>query len=207
MVYTELTIVIGAVVSFEDLKNIFEVEDPYELDSIHDELNDKMELLSFNCCSKSANKLFIIGYTLHTYYRNYVRCEDCGERTVCDKCIGHTNNGYYDVQSILDGPTEVPIRNVCFNCFADNCVDMKARSETVQIVDNRYVFANGDEKHANDDALACKVCNNKFEGYKNPTDTLKQNYKYQIISKFLNTNNVESEPKLYYLVNDCLSCT
>lgn len=208
MVYTQLHIVVGSVLTYADLERIFDIEDPYAINDI--DLDAPMEIFPFSCCSDSATKLFIIGYKLHTYYRNHIRCDDCGEHTVCNKCIGHTNNGYYDVKTILNEPTEVNIRNVCVECWADNKRDMGARLETAPIVNHRFqsVDVDVDVADANHEELNCIVCNIKPYGFRSPMDNLMfHEWRYNSVAKFIAKNNLKTDIKLYYMINDCLSCT
>lgn len=44
----------------------------------------------------------------------------CGPYTVCDECLGTTNNGQYDIVDIFDNVIEVNPDFVCHNCGNDN---------------------------------------------------------------------------------------
>ncbi len=203
MVYTQLYIVLGAEISFKDMKKFFGIKHHDEVYDIV--LGSDMEIFKFKCCSKISKKKYIIGFKMHTYYRNFIKCEECDEYTVCDKCIGHTNNGYYDVVKILNELTEINSRHVCLRCYADNRIDLGARITTAKIIGNRF-----QDDNTNDDELKlnCKVCNSKPSGFRCPTDNLKfHEYKYRHVSKFLETNKITKDIKLYYMINDCLSCT
>ena len=120
--------------------------------------------------------------------------------------FGHTNNGYYDVRTILNEPIEVNIRNVCLCCYADNRIDMGARHQTAKIVNHTFQCA--DEAETDINKLKCKVCNSESFGYRCPTDHLQfHEYKYSLVTNFLKNNKIDSDIKLYYMIDDCLSCT
>ena len=80
--------------------------------------NKNINLYRFPCCSYLNGELFIIGMEMHKYYRSPIRCNDCETYSVCDRCIGHTNNGYYDVNSIFENPTEVDIKKCMSMVFS-----------------------------------------------------------------------------------------
>ena len=204
MVYRKLEIVLGAVVSYGQLKEIFNVTDPYDIPNhIYNKrwYENSIRILTFPCCSDSAQKLFIVGFVMHKYYRKYSECDNCAEYTCCDDCFGKTNNGHYDIDKIFNSPTEVNIRHVCLRCYDDNRVDLMAPSITT---DYKTYCADANKSLE----LACKTCNLKHETWRTPTDYLKfHEHRYGIVSKFLKTNDIESDIKLYYMIDDCTSCT
>ncbi len=52
---------------------------------------------------------FIVGIEMHKYWRYGIRCDQCEKYSCCDRCIGNTNNGYYDVTAMVTSPVEVDI--------------------------------------------------------------------------------------------------
>jgi hypothetical protein len=142
MVYTELYIVAGilfskdqiiqalkvAKVNFDenDEDSLLELKDIFYENLIrpHEQYGAKavgpnLRIFGFPCCSDSLNKFYILGYVIHTYYRRHVQCKDCGEHSVCDLCIGETNNGWYDVDTIANKPSHVPADRMCCFCGSD----------------------------------------------------------------------------------------
>lgn len=207
MVYKKLELVIGLVLTYQDVMKIFNLTHLDELYSFEFQLPHEMQLYHFRCCSESNEKLFIIGYTKHTYYRKYIRCTDCPQYCVCSKCIGFTNNGHYDVQQILDGPTKVNIRNICLECFADNRIDMGARLETLPVVNHRFIRPT-DEKYIENPK--CTTCNSQIKlksSFRSPKDQLCFDGGYNRLSKFAKKHCIDQEPQMYYMIDDCCSCT
>ena len=209
MVYFTLKVVLGVVLTKDELKMIigeqfFDENYCYDFNDFKiDGLPKKIELFRFPCCSDSAKKLFILGHTMHTYYRKYIRCDQCPEYCVCDTCIGNTNNGYYNVREILSNPTEVNIRNVCLYCYSDNKLDLGGPITTCTIINDRF------QKPISEDLrIKCSTCNNLPNEFRCPSDFLKWcNHNCSQISKFLNNYKINKEVKLYYSLDDCLSCT
>ena len=214
MVYTQVEIILGVVIMLDDLKKIImkEVDDNKLIDELMDycreygvkEFPRNSQLYDYRCCSKSKGKLFILGYPIHTYYRKKIRCSNCEEYSVCNDCIGQTNNGYYDVEKILDGPNEVNIRNVCLYCYADNKQDLNAPLKTC-FVENGIFLKNDYDKSVR---IKCSTCNCVQNEHRSPTDFLKfREYRWNILCKFLKRFNINKDVKLYYMLDDCLSCT
>jgi len=200
MVYTKLFIVVGVIVSKSEIKSMLKITNTDDIPYYY--IHDDIEIFRFQCCSDSSNKKFLIGIKLHTYYRKYINCNNCGANSVCDKCIGYTNNGYYDVQTILNQPTKVNIRNVCMNCYADTKHDLGSREQTCEIVNNLFID-DGEDAYKR----KCKVCNCTPSGYRSPEDTLEFHCsEYSRVKKYVK-NSINRTPKLYYMIDDCLSCT
>lgn len=134
MVYIKLLIINGCVVTQEDVKKYLSnyIDDVSQIDDfdVYDQFSkiykentvhyDRRKLFYFPCCSESGNNKFIFGEVVHIYYRKYVRCEKCPEYAVCDYCIGVTNNGHYDIDSIFNKPVQVELSHLCSTCFHDN---------------------------------------------------------------------------------------
>lgn len=198
MVYFILDIILGVAVTREEIETICDVDDSgFVEDSVLDTLlcRKDVEVCQFSCCSKSNGKLYLIGIRMHRYYRKSTRCENCPNYCVCDTCIGQTNNGHYDVEAILDGPTEANLRHVCLHCFADNREDLGAPKE-----DSSAVGPQG---------MPCKTCGLKPDDRFTPTKKLTRLHYHEqlkaLFKKYEVTKN--KEIKFYYMVDDCLSCT
>lgn len=182
MVFTELQIVRGYVVSVETILKFLEgydidtsSEDLY-YDVVHffnKEFSGKLglELLFFPCCSKNGGKMYYLGRIVRKYKRVLHKCDNCKKYTVCDNCIGSTTNGFYDVSKILDEPVKVDQRNICMFCFHDHRY-------------SNFVF--------------CTECDEKE---KTPRET--DSTPSPLLEKLVG----DTESSFYYRLNDCLSCT
>lgn len=142
-----------------------------------DNKKERPHLFQFPCCSENKDKLFLIGYNLHTYYRRCVHCRDCQEYTVCDKCIGETSGGWYDVGKILDGPVIVARDKMCLACNSDQ-MDAHKR---------------------------CRCCfrNAPKDDYK----TYYEENLIRFATEVLKMTPETCTPAYYYMLDDCLSCT
>ncbi len=213
MVYTTVKIVLGVIITENELSKLLELESnddiiEYDVESMFNgDIGDAYgtKLYPFPCCSNFAGKLFIVGKKVNKYYRKPIRCDDCPKYCVCDRCIGHTNNGYYDVISMLNGPTEVNIRHMCLRCFHDNLEDLNGPLKTANLVDNCFVSTDYDQclrKH-------CSVCNDMPNEYRCPQDSMEffRKKKYEKLKAFVSDNGYQKEIKFYYVIDDCLSCS
>ena len=213
MVYTTLKVVLGFVINKAELLELLEMkgEDDnlreYDIVKLFDDLDygKNINLYRFPCCSESSNELFIIGIERHKYYRQPVRCHDCQQYTVCDRCIGHTNNGYYDVCAIFQRPIEVNVRHVCPWCFHDNKQDLNGPQTTSPIVDRR--FQPNDYNHS--DSKQCNVCSGRPGEFRCPKDHMKFHHSgyYNKLNSIQEDFDWKKSIELYYILNDCLSCT
>lgn len=73
-------------------------------------------------CSGLQNK-FILGTLVKSYHRLKIKCDECEKYTSCDKCLGMTENGYYDVETISENVVQLPNECVCFACGNDKKCD------------------------------------------------------------------------------------
>lgn len=219
MVFTTLDLVLGFTTSKEELIKLLNLPQGAELDEYF--LTDILQNLfkdrsggrsqiavhQFVCCSKSQGEIYVVGFPLHKYYRQVTHCEKCpGPRTVCDDCIGMTNNGHYDIQDIADGPVKGNIRHICLNCFHDNKRDLMSPQETCKIVENRYVPDSNvyDEKSR----LKCTVCGILPSEFLKPEDHLEKFVgQYSSVKKILTKCGLRKDIAFYYIIDDCLSCT
>lgn len=142
-----------------------------------------IDLYRFQCCSELNESSCIIGTTVHTYYRKYIKCDKCTDYTCCDTCIGETNNGYYDVDTILNKLVECDPIRLCPTCFADNKSPFLPK-------------------------MKCTVCNRKWYEI-NPA----HNEIYVAVMNDcrslvgLKKDDPVEIPKFYFMLDDCVSCT
>lgn len=213
MVYMKLKLIMGVVVSREELAKILNIEvdeDPLDDSSIlATTLAEKqVKIYNFPCCSPANGKQYLIGIHLHTYYRKHgVRCGNCPTHGlwVCNTCLGTTNNGVYDVDAIHKGPVEANLRHLCLQCFSDNRKDLQAPQEDLPVIDNQV---QGDPD--NPAILPCETCGIKPDWRFCPQTSLKKwGPNYEQLKMVFKLHNVplDREIKFYYMVDDCLSCT
>ena len=133
-------IVNGIVLTREQIEKLIEIgEDDDVMDKFYDELIDGfgcqavlrghpgLRLFSFPCCSENNGKLFILGYEVNSFPRLRMTCKKCEEHSLCDKCIGETTNGFYEVEKILQEPVQVPPEKMCRSCNADRVQNGRCR--------------------------------------------------------------------------------
>lgn len=77
---------------------------------------DKLDKCCHNPAPGVDTPLFMVGLPLKSYYRVKVKCADCGVHTVCDKCLGTTENGFYDLVRISKELVSLPEDDICANC-------------------------------------------------------------------------------------------
>ena len=127
MVYTIVLIVGGIKLNRNEVQTYFDVDEYGYVDD--DVLEGKIKLYSFPCCSKLQGQTYILGQKIQKYHRKIKECGQpfddgsyiCGEkRIVCDKCLGETTNGPYDVIKIYEEPTTCNPKHLCGNCKSDN---------------------------------------------------------------------------------------
>lgn len=211
MVYTTLELILGVVVSQEELAKITDVDEdglPEKLDLDKTRGGEHVKIYPFPCCSEARGKQYLIGIPLHVYYRKHgVRCDKCHPQGfwVCNTCLGTTNNGVYDVVAIHKGPVEANLRHVCLYCFSDNRKDLMAPQEDLPVVGHRV---QGDPDNPN--LLRCETCGLKPDWRFCPQNAMKKwVHHYEQLKKVLKSNHVpeDREIKFYYMIDDCLSCS
>ena len=89
--------------------------------------NFGIKIFSPPCCSKIGWKKFIIGRCIKKYDRVNVKCKNCDKYSCCDFCIGITENGYYDVQNILNGLVGLDNNHICEWCYNDKRNDTECK--------------------------------------------------------------------------------
>jgi hypothetical protein len=132
MVYTKVELIFGVkldkkeIFADEALSDYFEESD--ENGNI-DQTSDFPEVLTLYkpVCHSGTPNIFFIGKTLHTaYHKVYATCQDCLSGSKCSRCIGKTNEGFFDVEKIhREGCIVVNPSFICSNCDAflqeENC--------------------------------------------------------------------------------------
>ncbi|BCS82698.1 hypothetical protein QLL95_gp0209 [Cotonvirus japonicus] len=90
---------------------------------IYSDKYSNIEIFQPRCCSKSED--YIVGRKIKTYHRISVKCNDCDKYFCCDKCIGLTENGFYDVETILNEVKPIKKNHICKICHNDNKTSSK----------------------------------------------------------------------------------
>jgi hypothetical protein len=157
-------------------------------------MKSNIKVYGFSCCSSISETQIILGVELSKYYRTKIRCRDCGTNTCCDTCIGMTSNGYYDVDKIHNKPVTVNLDHMCLYCGFDNKTDM--------------CFKNDEGKEIR---IPCKNC---FRARQHKSDSKLTSLKYNNNAEFNDIKKITKllksdllEPAVYYMIDDCLSCT
>lgn len=136
MVYTFIEIIYGTVVSRQDLLKYFypfltgeSIEDI--TNDVHEEciefnrdvFSHGVEIFNYPCCSELNDKQWIVGIVMRKYHRQYQDCESsekCNGYNHSSECLGMTENGFYDVDKILNNVVHIPEGQICYNCYNDN---------------------------------------------------------------------------------------
>ena len=207
MVYTQLWIVYGVELDAKEVFSIFapektELDEDEQLNELCTKMHKDVEAFRFPCCSDSSNKKIILGVKMHTYYRKYIRCDNCETHSVCDTCIGNTNNGLYDVDKIFSDSAKCNPRHICQNCNADNKIDLGGKLVTEPLVNGKHV----EEK--NNGCIKCSTCNSTPSKFVSPMDAHKSRLSHfnREIAKLLKKGKISKEFYFYYMIDDCLSC-
>jgi len=146
-----------------------------------------VKLYPFRCCSKLVNKKLVIGVELVCYARKKMsmrwgknpNCEDCDEYDCCDRCIGETINGFYDVSKMLDSEVTIPIEEFCGHC----------------------------NQHKQTVAKKCPLCLHKNRSFdEERLKALRSTITEQIKSELGQSLPVSAKFQVYGVLDDCLSC-
>jgi hypothetical protein len=206
MVYFTFELFAGIVVTKEELieKGVTFDEDNdmnREQQIIHSASGSGLSIYTFPCCSKSRAKIYIIGRKVHVYYRKYTKCGQCDKYSVCDTCIGETNNGNYNVDKILDEPVKVNMNHICYYCFSDNRKHLGYPTINVPVVDGMCVIS---KDHP---IVPCNTCGRKPDRRFNAEQTFEKSLTYRNIHGFSKVFFPDKKINIYYTLDDCLSCT
>ena len=143
MVYTEVIIVLGIKLTEEEAHDLFEItEEDYPV--VRTKLlrcRKYVKIFEIPNEHEDGPRKYILGLKVHKYYHKVgFRCDKCEKYSLCDNCIGQTNNGVYDVRAMVTDSVEVNLRHVCLNCFADNKKDLGGRTEDIPIVGGKFAY-------------------------------------------------------------------
>jgi hypothetical protein len=167
------------------------------VDTISRGLNTKVITISRLPDNHVSQPRYIKGVVLAAYDRMHTKCDDCEEYS-CDKCIGISNNGFYDVTTILENPYQlVNLNHMCYNCYHDNKMDLGYIDEDTKVI-NRICQVDNDRV-----TQKCKNCNRCIDLRFCAKTILKKDYIYEEVKEFCG----KQEPKLYYIIDDCLCCS
>jgi hypothetical protein len=197
----------GVVVSQQQLEQITDVDEAgFVEDEVLDTLRNGMpvRIYQFPCCSDSQGLKYLIGVSVHTYYRKHgVRCDKCDPNGffVCDTCLGTTNNGVYDVVAIHNGPVEADPRHICLQCYSDNRKDLGAPAEDLPVNNHRV---QGDPENPN--LHQCETCGLKPDWRFSPRTSLKRTGLYEQLKKSLKDSSVKgSDGQRFKMVDEVKS--
>ncbi|AQN68653.1 hypothetical protein [Saudi moumouvirus] len=143
MVYSKIILIEGYALSINELVEFLEylrkshsylMPRDYKNETINLNVQEKIEWIEENgisidssyginifgprCCSETKD--YIVGKKIKTYKRVIIKCSNCDKHFCCDKCIGLTENGYYDVDTILNQVVPVKKSHICKYCHNDN---------------------------------------------------------------------------------------
>lgn len=211
MVYTELYILVGIPLTIQQLKILLpdlteedDVTDQFDEHYVaHEEGKSTMKLFSYPCCSESNGLIYILGYEVHRYYRKYVQCKNCEEHSVCDICIGETTGGYYDVSAIHNGLVSIPPEKICQVCHSDKVDEVgKCRLCFMQHSNPKK----REEENADKSPEVIKALEKR-------DPVMLKSYEAYVVSKMADKTlkplieNLDTNPRFYYFLNDCLNCS
>ena len=73
------------------------------------------------CCASQKGQSFVVGTLVSKIPRLTVKCDECGEYTCCERCLGATVNGVYDINAMFNDFQHVPSAEICRKCHYDRC--------------------------------------------------------------------------------------
>ena len=152
------------------------------------------------CCVNEH--LYFIGSPIKVYKRIDVACRKfirlncstsggyrCGELVKCDDCLGLFENGNFDVVYIYNNTSIC--ESFCLNCGYDNLISFKLCNKC------------GTEYHPIEYYLSIESDDISIE-----SEYIKKlKYVKDEIMKMCNTYNFHKKIELFYLLDDCLSCS
>lgn len=110
-----------------------------------------IQLYEWPCCTK-VDDCYILGIKVKQYDRLAVRCDKCDTHTLCATCLGQTENGYYDIDRILDSVFQVDETHICKWCHNDK----KATSPSCKFC-NHHLLENASMKLQTEDFKDCRL--------------------------------------------------
>ena len=170
--------------SIEEFKKYENADDEYIFWDLIDEINKYIKRFGRiqiyrmkRCCSDIKTHTYVLGKISKTYYRINAICDNCPKYACCKRCLGLTDNGYYDIYEIFNNVTRVPDNQVCKICYHD-------------------------KKENNE----CKFCNfemYQYQGVREREPRFEKSIFDSRVDKFFNVDDI----KYYLLLDDCTSCT
>lgn len=233
MVYTSVTICYGLCFTKKQLIDIYQ-KNPSSFvekddDSYYIDIMNEFDLDHINnvCCLKDEEQNFFVYVPIRVYDRtenmsNFTRrrkglpvCNDCDEDFMCETCLGMTENGYYNVEKLRKEPTIC--ENFCFYCGHDN------KAKDVLKENNKCEKCNEQIMTSLYSRCVLEIIQNKNYGtlidfIDNDTkESVKKlaSSKYYLemekakikIIQFKEKYDLNEKGKLYYMIDDCFSCT
>lgn len=224
MVYTELQLVLGIKVTDREAcekilkKNEEEFEEAKKKHNLTwvftnvIDLEDDLEAFPPMCCRDSTD--IVIGQIIRKIPRKKSRCENCPyERRNCDRCFGQTVDGFYDFHALFDPLVECQFENICWRCGFDNSIRIQPKKicllwllicrkvgipKDVGLMVCGYLSKITERK-------VCERCNYPFMPRENISamQNLARTFKDRIQYYY----DIDGDCKVYYVYNDCASCT
>lgn len=89
----------------------------YELNDVISRFN--IQLYYWSCCTIFKD-LYIVGRNVKSYDQLSIKCDNCTSSSPCVKCLGQTNNGYYDIETISKNIVTIDEKQICKWCYNDH---------------------------------------------------------------------------------------
>ena len=200
MVYSKITLIFGVKITSQELAQVsFELfnfigddlESPYvDQDEV---LPNELEFFPSVCHSKKP-LIHLLGWQKGNVMWKYeTRCGKCKIYGLCNRCLGTTNNGVYNIKKIAENNcVKISNKRICPNCFTDQRKSIweKCRTcgATTTMFFNRGIYSQ--QEYVKEDLT------NKMKKAIEHFDLPKE-----VMEKILKTAG-------YYLyIDDCLTCT
>jgi hypothetical protein len=211
MVYTHIHIVVGQIFTFDEIEDITGLDMTSNTKYYCSEFKvgkRKLDMIIYPCCSDLGSECFILGRVVKIYNRTNKKCgihmcektvkgkcvcdspyssipNICGNYYICKSCLGDTENGYYDVEGILNNAVEINFKHICNECNHDNRKNIYTKSRS------------------------CSLCKTKMNTVQNISDNKSYKSVHKDIRKFIGKYKKNYTPyvKFYYMLDDCLACT
>lgn len=114
-----------------------------DMDDVLDRFKE-MKIFIPPCCAEYNE--FVVGFLIKKYIRLDIKCDKCKDFTCCKKCIGMTENGFYDIDSMFKDLTTINVENICKWCWnderdsiKDKCSKCKFDKDLSEIINKRKI--------------------------------------------------------------------